>query len=249
MKTHDIEQLMAYADGELDPLQTQQVERLLQGDPEARAVVERFRRTRAHLAPGLDPLLDEPVPQRLIDAIRQHPGAPVAAATPATALPVARAAANDRWYWPSLATAASVALVVGLVAGQWWGGGASADTGALAQALQTLPSGQVLQVGATQVMPLASFRAADGQVCREFEQSAHGRQAHGIACRDGEQWITRLLLDHGPTGALDPPPPAFVTASGQGDALSAMVEGLRLGQALTPEQEEQALREGWAPAR
>lgn len=253
MKTNDIEQLMAYADGELDPQQAQEVQRRLQDDPEAQAIVERFRQTRAQLAPGLDPWLDEPVPQRLIDAIRQHPGPPVAAAAPAPtpeAMPSARSAANDRWYWPTLATAASVGLAVGLVAGQWWGGAgpaASADT--LAQALQTLPSGQMLQVGATQVMPLASFRAADGQICREFEQSASGRQAHGLACRDGQQWITRLLLDHGPAGAPDAPPPAFATASGEADAMSAMIEGLQLGPSLTPEQEEHALREGWAVAR
>ncbi len=248
MKTHDIEQLMAYADGELDPTQVQAVERLLRDDPEAQATVARFRQTREQLAPALDPLMHEPVPQRLIDAIRQHPG-PAGMATAPAALPAARAAANDRWYWPSLATAASVALVVGLVGGQWWAGAPAAGPDVLAQALQTLPSGQVLQAGATQVMPLASFRAADGQVCREFEQSAHERQSNGIACRDGEQWITRLLLDHGPAGALDAAPSAFVTASGEADALSAMVESLRLGQALTPQQEEQALREGWAPTR
>lgn len=248
MNSPDIEQLMAYADGELDPVQAQAVERLLQDDPEARAIVERFRQTREQLAPGLDPLLDEPVPQRLIDAIRQHPG-PAPAAEPLATPPVARPAANDRWYWPSLATAASVALVVGLVAGRWWGDGATAGPDTLAQALQTLPSGQVLRAGATQVMPLASFRAADGQVCREFEQSAQGRQTHGIACRDGQQWVTRLLLDHGPAGTLDAPPPAFVTASGEADAMTAMADRLQLGQALSPEQEAQALREGWAPTR
>jgi hypothetical protein len=260
MNTHDIEQLMAYADGELDPQATEAVEQLLQTDAEARAMVERFRQTRADLAPGLDPWLDEPVPQRLIDAIRHHPGPALAAPTlaPVTA-PVAApvavatppAAANDRWYWPSLASAASVALVVGLVAGQWWGGsgGSAGGFDTVAQALQTLPSGQVLQAGDTRVMPLASFRAADGQVCREFEQSANGRQAHGIACQNGGQWITRLLLDHGPAGTLDAPPPAFATASGEADAMSAMVDALGLGQALTPQQEEQALREGWAPAR
>jgi negative regulator of sigma E activity len=249
MKTHDIEQLMAYADGELDAQTAKQVELELQDDPEGRSIVERFRQTRSQLAPGLDSLLDEPVPQRLIDAIRQHPGPPVTAAQPAPILPPARTASNDRWYWPSLATAASVALVVGLVGGQWLGSGASSGTDVLAQALQTVPSGQVFRTGTTQVMPLASFRSADGFVCREFEQAASGRAAHGIACLDGSQWVTRLLLDHGPADALGAAPPVYATASGEADAMSAMVEALKLGQAFTPQEEEQALRADWSAVR
>lgn len=246
MKTHDIEQLMAYADGELDAQTANQVERQLQDDPEGQAIVERFRQTRSQLAPGLDALLDEPVPQRLIDAIRRHPGPPAVTTAPTPILPEARSAANDRWYWPSLATAASVALVVGLLGGQWLGGGTATGADAVAQALQTVPSGQLFRVGETQVMPLASFRSDEGFVCREFEQSAGGRAAHGIACRDGQQWVTHLLLDHGPAQSIKAPPPAFATASGEADAMGAMVESLRLGQALTPEQEEQALQRGWA---
>lgn len=255
MKPHDIEQLMAYADGELDPQQRPQVEQWLRDDPQARAIVERFRQTRAQLSPGLDALLDEPVPQRLIDAIRQHPGpagsarAPVPEATPAPPSAGGRVAANEPWFWPSLATAASVALVIGLVAGHWWGGVPAAGHDTLAQALQTVPSGQVLQVGTTQVMPLASFRAPDGQVCREFEQVTQGRQVHGIACLDAQQWIPRLLQDHGPADAPQASPPGYATASGENDAVSALVESLRLGPALTPSQEEQALREGWSPVR
>lgn len=246
MKTHDIEQLMAYADGELDAQTAQQVERQLQDDPEGQAIVERFRQTRSELAPGLDPLLDEPVPQRLIDAVRRHPGPPEAIAEPSPIQPPSRAAANDRWYWPSLATAASVALVVGLLGGHWMGGSTSNGVDRVAQALQTAPSGQVFRAGDMQVMPLASFRSDQGFVCREFEQTAGGRAAHGIACRDGEQWVTRLLLDNGPAQAIRSPLPEFAAASGEADAMGAMVESLRLGQAFTPEQEEMALQRGWA---
>lgn len=246
MKTQDIEQLMAYADGELDAQTANQVERQLQYDPEGQAIVERFRQTRSQLAPGLDALLDEPVPQRLIDAIRRHPGPAATAAAPAPVPAEARRAANDLWYWPSLATAASVALVVGLLGGQWLSGSTATSADAVAQALQTVPSGQVVRVGETQVMPMASFRSDEGLVCREFEQTAGGRAVHGIACRDGQQWVTRLLLDHGPAQFIKAPPPAFATASGEADAMGAMVESLRLGQAFTPEQEVQALQRGWA---
>lgn len=245
MKTHDIEQLMAYADGELDAQMAKQVEQQLQDDPEGQAIVQRFRQTRAQLATGLDSLLDEPVPQHLIDAIRRHPGPPVASAAPAPTHSNARAAANDRWYWPSLATAASVALVAGLLGGQWLGGRNATGADTVAQALQTVPSGQLLRVGGTQVMPLASFVSEEGFVCREFEQAAGGRAAHGIACRDGQQWVTRLLLDQGPAQSIEAPPPAFATASGEADAMGAMVESLRLGQAFTPDQEDQALKNGW----
>lgn len=255
MNDLDIEKLMAYADGELDPASALDVERLLQNDDEARAIVERFRQTRSALGPDMDALLNEPVPQHLIDAIRAHPLQPMPAlpqaATPAASA-VTRQAANDRAYWPSLATAASLALVVGLFAGQWWGSQSGGGEPPLAQALQrameTLPAGEVLKVAGLQITPVTSYRGAEGQVCREFEQTADGRLAHGIACRTDTQWVTRLMFDHGPADTAASSA-GFVPASGELDAISSLLDNLKLGPALSADEERAAIQQGWKAGR
>lgn len=261
----DFEKLMAYADGELDADSAKEVEQLMRQNAQAREAVDNFQRDRQALAGGLDGILNEPVPQRLIDAIRQHPGAAAAPSPGHPALPEAhpvvpsggansatgRVAANDRAYWPSLATAAAVALTVGLFAGQWWGSGAKDSTLATAhvlqEALQTTPSGQTLAARSVRITPLGSFQSDEGQVCREFEQTAEGRSAHGLACLESSRWVTRLMIDRGLStvagGAGDG---TYVPASGETDALSAMFEQLKLGPAMSGEEERQILQRGWA---
>lgn len=254
MTEHDIEKLMAYADGELDRASSAEVELMLQDDEEARAIVERFRQTRAVLAPGMDGLLKEPVPQHLIDAVRSHRGEPVrhlAQQSASNLEKVRRTAANDRAFWPTLATAASLALVVGLVAGQWWGSQSGSDVPlaqSIQRAMETLPAGEVLDVAGMQITPVTSYRGTDGQVCREFEQLADGRASLGIACRSETQWVTRLMIDQGPLGSASSPP-IFAPANGEMDAISSLLDKLKLGPALSAEEERAAIQQGWKPER
>ena len=256
MKEHDIEKLMVYADGKLDQAGAIEVERLLLDDEEARAIVERFRQTGAALASGLDGVLEEPVPQHLIDAIRSHRVEPARPLPPQPrpmdmANTVGRTAANDRAFWPSLATAASLALVVGLFAGQWWGsqsGGELPLAQSIQRAMETLPAGELLDVAGVQITPVTSYRSADGQVCREFEQSADGRLSLGIACRSEAQWVTRLLIDQGPVGDVSGSP-NFAPASGAVDSISSLLDGLNLGPALSAEEERAAIEQGWKLGR
>ncbi|MCU0957432.1 MAG: hypothetical protein MUF55_08975 [Hydrogenophaga sp.] len=258
MKDTDIELIMAHADGQLPPEQRGHVQALLDSDAEARELLARFRETGALLDPVARELLSEPVPQRLLDTVRQHPmaGEAAAALTPMPApLPVAtpvhvttpeRSPANDTRFWPRWAAAASVALAVGLVAGHWWGS-QGADTGqTLAQVLQTTPSGTSVALADGSALPLATFRRADGQPCREFEQVAGGRLSHGIACRTDGIWVTQLLIDRGPDQGQIGQAPAFVPASGQADALAAMVESLGLDEALGAAEEDRLIRQGWS---
>lgn len=254
MNEHDIERLMAYADDELDPANAREVEQLLLGDEEAREIVERFRQSRSALAPGMDALLNEPVPQHLIDAIRSHqvePEHPSTQTAPPIFNVVGRAAANDRAFWPSLATAASVAMVVGIFAGQWWASqsvGSSSLAQSFQRAMETLPAGEVLEVADVQITPVTSYRGTEGQVCREFEQAADGRLALGIACRTNTQWVTRFVIDQGPAGVATSAP-TFVPASGELDSISSLLDGLKLGQALSAEEERAAIQRGWKTER
>src|SRR5207253_696626 len=58
------ETLMAYADGELDPAARAALEAAMAADPGLAQRVARHQALRARLRAALDPVLDEPLPQR-----------------------------------------------------------------------------------------------------------------------------------------------------------------------------------------
>ncbi len=62
---------MAYVDAELDEADRKDDERLLADDQEARGTVERYRKTTAAID-QFTGILDEPVPDHLIETVRQH---------------------------------------------------------------------------------------------------------------------------------------------------------------------------------
>jgi len=71
MKKFDDEILMAYVDSELGEEKRKEVELFLAEDAEARETVKGYRQTRTAIDKFAD-ILDEPVPDHLIDTIRQH---------------------------------------------------------------------------------------------------------------------------------------------------------------------------------
>ena len=66
------EQLMAFADGMLEPAEAARVEAAIAADPTLERRLHVFRLTGDGLKPFYDGILDEPVPQRLIDAVHRH---------------------------------------------------------------------------------------------------------------------------------------------------------------------------------
>ncbi len=70
MKKFDDEILMAYVDSELSEEERKEVELFLAEDPTARETVERYRITRTAIEHFAD-ILEEPVPDHLINMIRQ----------------------------------------------------------------------------------------------------------------------------------------------------------------------------------
>ncbi|MBL6935542.1 MAG: hypothetical protein ISR48_09025 [Alphaproteobacteria bacterium] len=71
MKKFDDDILMAYVDGELSEEESAAIERSLADDPKAQSKVEEFRKTRTAINKFAD-ILEEPVPDHLIETIRQH---------------------------------------------------------------------------------------------------------------------------------------------------------------------------------
>jgi len=70
------EKLMAYADGELDAVERAQVEAAIDADPSLARRVEKHRALRSKVSSAYASVLDEPVSERLLNAVR---GAPAAA--------------------------------------------------------------------------------------------------------------------------------------------------------------------------
>jgi hypothetical protein len=249
MSEIDSETLMAYADDELDPVRRKEVEALLERDPEARAMVRKFRESTDLLKGGLDTVLEQPIPQRLIDAI----GATAPSSNPnIVELPIPPARAR-RTFWPGFAAAASLVVAVGLVgsillldrAGP--PGTDVAATQALQQALERLPSGTVLETDdGVRVTPVLTFRASDGRVCREFERETPAAHTIGVACRDeAERWVAEVEVerDTTPDGNAED---AYLPAGGAEDPISELLDRLGAGTALSAEEESRLRETGWS---
>jgi anti-sigma factor RsiW len=86
--------LMAYADGELADPPRGEFERALAADATLRARVEAMQAQRARLGAAFAPVLDEPMPQRLLDLLQ--PAGAATASAPAVANLDARRAAREQ---------------------------------------------------------------------------------------------------------------------------------------------------------
>jgi anti-sigma factor RsiW len=95
----DDAEIHAYVDGQLTPDRAAAIEAALLREPELAARVAGLRELNAALRDAFDPILTEPIPERLL-----------AAAT----MPKGRAAAARRWFMPIFAAAATLVLGLGL---------------------------------------------------------------------------------------------------------------------------------------
>ena len=200
-ETFSDEMLMRFADGELDPAEMAVIEKAMETNDELVARVAMFIETKAQAQAALKPLLDEPVPEKLkaavegmIAAKRADRSAPrrgrrrSCRSTPGktAAKPVVR-----QWTLP---LAASLAAVIGGLAGYW-----AANTGergqgglwvagiirpALGEALATVESGKEIRLAgiSDRFRVIATFRNdaqdAVSRIRDRFARSLHG----GVGC-------------------------------------------------------------------
>ena len=226
----DPETLMAYADGELGPIEARRVERAIAEDPSLAAQVEQHRALRARLGAHFAPLAEEPVPDRFTAMLRSNvvdfPQRP-----PRRILPA----------WSSWGAALAASLVLGLAIGHGWqdggivrsrGGQLYAD-GALAKLLDD-------QLAATQavVQVPVSFRDKDGQYCRVFTSPA----TDGIACRDARGWLLHQTRAGAGAGSAKPD---YVQAGSTDPALMAAAQQMMAGDPLDASAEKKARAARW----
>lgn len=226
----DPEMLMAYADGELGPIEAKRVERAIAADPALGEEVARHRALRARLKNHFAPVAEEPVPDRLAAMLR--------APSNVVELPV-RKPGRRIPGWTRWGGAVAASLVLGLAIGHslqpqsemQTRGGQLYAAGTLAGALdQQLASNQ----GAVQVP--VSFRDAKGSYCRVFTSAT----ADGIACRDDRGWALRQTKAGSSAAKSE-----YAQAGSADPALMAAAQEMMAGDPLDAGAETAARAKGW----
>jgi negative regulator of sigma E activity len=242
------ERLIAYADGELSGDEARAVEAELKSRPELRAFVEQQQALRRHIHSSLAPVLDEPVPDRLLSAVARAPVSPRWRLSRALSRTAQTAANRPFLLWSGLPAAA--ALACGLLAGIMivpasvldvrHDDGTIAAQGTLAMALeQNLASAQ----SATDPVRVGvSFRSKDGRYCRTFESAGAASSLSGVACRDAQGWTVAALAATAPeknAGAYR------MAGSAMPGIIRSTVAGMIAGEPFDAAAERRARDAGW----
>jgi hypothetical protein len=249
MNPIDDDILQAYVDGELDAASAARIEAALAHDAALARRVQQARDVRAQLRAAFDPVLDEPVPARL-SVLLQPRSAQAAIPAAPRVVPMGghgatRRRVTRRWFVPSAALAASVALLA--VALWWWQpggdlvrmqGGQSFAAGALTRALdETLASEP--KANAPVAIGL-SFRSSDGRICRTFVLRSPPARA-GLACHESAGWALPVLT----AATLPEGGELRQAASALPPAVQAAVDARLRGNVFDAQQERAARDAGW----
>lgn len=244
------EMLMAYVDGELDAAAKATVEEAMRADPEVASSVAKARMLRDRIRQAYAPVLDEPVPARLLAAVDGNAQADAGAADAVVPLRASRpnqVVRGRSWRWPQWAAVAA-SLALGIWIGPWLrdsgmpsmmtlSTGVPLAGGELAKTLDTRVAADGPAQGRVQVG--LSFRASDGRYCRTFTL-AQPQSMAGLACRDPGGWRISALTEATPEQAelrlaSTPLPPAIL----------AEVDARLKGEPLDADGERTAREAGW----
>jgi hypothetical protein len=247
---YDDETLMAYADGELDAKLRAEIAAAINADPALARRVEQQRAMRVRVASAFAKVLDEPLPERLMQAARGK-SAPSSAAERGKVIQFpTRTSRPPSAPWRArewVAMAASLVLGVLLswrmfapsdaevmVAGK----DALLARGALADALESQLASE--QRGEERVLIGLTFKARDGSFCRSF--TLRDSRTAGLACRVDGDWQVPA------TDSVPASGPMQQASSALPPAILGAVETRVDGVALDAEAERAAQRSGWNPA-
>jgi len=224
----DPELIMAYVDGELDLVTAKRIERAAADDTALAARIAAERALKARLAAHFDPVLAEPVPERLrapIETVRSIAPPPV-----------------RRRLWLAQGAAIAASLAIGLLLGPSLIGPAP---GPVRVAGETLVADGTLEAALDRQLASAqdadapvriglSFASRDGTLCRTFE----ARALSGIACRNQDSWAIRQSFGGIRTGGY--------RQAGSG-ALAEAAAAMMAGDPLDAAAERAARDGGWSP--
>ena len=234
--TFSDEDLMAYADGELDDSKRQQIRDAINRDPEIARRVASHQALKESLRKGFDPVLREPVPDRLLTAARSTSKSNV---VPLRGHKVA-VRPQSRWF------ALAASFVLGALALQFGGSLLRSDSitqrdgqmlaaGNLRDALSNQLAAAQTPSSAVQIG--VSFLSRTGQYCRTFQM----RELGGLACNEAGSWKLEVLARENHAGNSEYRP----AASSLPPAVLQAVTDTISGEPLDAKEETSALARKW----
>jgi hypothetical protein len=249
---YDDEKLMAYADGELEPDERAAIEAAIAQDPALAERVRRHRRLRLRVADAFGPVIDQPVPERLVDAAKGIGPSGDSLSAPRAqvlSLPSRRGRAGSRaWGLPQWAAMAA-SLVLGVIV-SWQAlqprepalvasDGGLVARGILARALQEQRASaqsmdDPVHIGIT-------FRTQEGGYCRSFTLRA--ARTAGLACRTQDEWRVEV------TATADDAAGGMRQAASPPAAVLQVIEARIAGEPLDAVGEADAQGRGWTRPR
>lgn len=251
------ENLMAYADAELDAAGRAAVEQAVAQDASLAARLREYQSLSGRVKSAYDGVLSEPVPARLLRALHAEPSRD-SAFNLLEWLRDQSAKLLGEWAWPQWSAAAAslaVAVAIGaLLARQGANGvmelnsGHLVARGGLAAALTTQATGAQpasaqaadAQLAALSVQLNLSFRNRSGEYCRAFNVT-QSQPVAGVACHRGSDWQIDVLTP----GAASERAGFRQAGSAVPAAVLSAVEQQISGDPLDAQAEAQALRQGW----
>ncbi|MBS0366381.1 MAG: hypothetical protein JSR67_11240 [Proteobacteria bacterium] len=242
--TFSDETVMAYVDGELDEADRAAVEAAMRDNADLARRVERQRALRTRLQDHFKPVLSEPIPPRLLDALAAR-GAP----RPSGSIVALRPRARAHWSWREWGAMAASLVAGALIAPFIWRGAGSSEVElqqgqllaagtlgtALTRQLASEPSaGAAIQIG-------ISFPSRTDSYCRTFVLRQHDSLA-GLACHESEGWRIMALGAVARPGTAGPYRQA---ASEMPGGIAHAVDEMIAGQTLDAAAERAARARGW----
>lgn len=250
----DDEWLSAWLDGELSRDEAERLEQRLTAEPELARRLERLREADRKAQLAFHAIDGTPMPQAVLDLLKDENAGRSQKAQDAQVVRLRSRA--PRFFQMPVAIAASAALVAGflvhdLISPQGVGhdpalpmSGVIAGDSGLYRMLETVPAGEAVGLpDAGRAEVVLSFRADDGDWCRQFRLWNAASALHGLACRQPGGW----QLETASFARPDSSEATFRQAVGATPAALGAAVRARLGgrEPLGSDEEKRAISEGW----
>lgn len=242
----DDEALSALIDGTLPSEAAAALNERLAREPGLAARLAAMERANRAVRAAYRGVVDEPLPDRVLDLLRAPRDGRI------VDLRARRRRASPAWFPHALAAGIALAVGLGLGFGLSQRGGESGSAALLAGAgavppasplhelLESAPSGVARPVdGAATAEARFTFRAQDGDWCRELAVTTESASHAALACRRGGAWRVELVGVAAAGGELYRP-------AGAESPFQEAVDALIDGEPLEPGAERALLANGWS---
>lgn len=190
--TFDEETIVAYADGECDAMTAKRIEKAMASDRILSDRIARQQALRNRLAAHYDPVVEDPVPDRLTTLLTASMESNVDTSFANRKADHDRKKVIRRGFGIAQWSAMAATLALGIVVGQF---GLGLNGSPIAQHNDTLIASGALETALeTQLASAQSdgnsyrigltFRSKADQICRSFD----GKTVSGIACKANDHW-------------------------------------------------------------